>query len=85
VSHPGRARLFIFYLYSSKHEAWTKTIVSVDEHQMQQYHELGYFMHFNTSLSLSEETMTTCGLLVVCDLRLVQDNPKLRYIQIVQA
>ncbi|GJM86579.1 hypothetical protein PR202_ga02450 [Eleusine coracana subsp. coracana] len=77
---------FVLHLYNSKHETWTTTIVSVEDHQLQQHLPKYGFMHANTkviSIGGDDDTVGFVDLwrsILVCDLRRVLDHPKLRYI-----
>ncbi|TVU28178.1 hypothetical protein EJB05_19687, partial [Eragrostis curvula] len=81
--------LFDLYLYNSKHETWTMTTASVHEHQLQHHQqEGGYLFHLNTkviALGGEDDTIAFVDLwrgILLCDLRHVQQNPRLRYIQL---
>ncbi|CAL4977496.1 unnamed protein product [Urochloa decumbens] len=78
---------FLLYLYDSKLKSWTVYTVSVEDQQFQ-HQEGAYFLH-NTSKVIAiggkDGTVGFVDLwrgILLCDLLLVKDVPRLRYIKV---
>ncbi|KAL6838433.1 hypothetical protein ACP4OV_031678 [Aristida adscensionis] len=82
---------FLLYLYNSKLETWTKTIVSLDLQPLQDLVNNGLFLHVNhrvLGVGGDGGTMAFVDLwrgIILCDVLRVQTSPTLRFVRLPHA